>query len=189
MHEPFRCCNDTYARDQYGVWRYPWGQEVPGAQDLTLGLARELGIAEVAVDGQALTNGALTSTPREHADVATQPVAVAGAAGDPDVVIGMLAPELAAGLMLTVAEISESAGVTKATIDSYRYRRYLPEPQVVRARTPLWARPIIRHWLEQRPGCGWRTDVYGTRRQAVRRMPVTGTSGANGHGQHVGPPG
>jgi hypothetical protein len=186
MNEPLRYANDTYTRDPHGIWRYPWGAEVPGARDLTLGVARQLGLTDVAVDGRSLrdgppsTNGS-PSSPEHDVALGPEPVTVAQSDASPDVVIGMLAPELSAGLMLTVADISAAAGVTKATIDSYRYRGYLPEPQVVRARTPLWARPIIQHWIDGRPGCGWRTDVYGTRRQAVRRMPVTGNRRVNGH--------
>ena len=178
---PFRCCNETYTRDEHGVWRYPWGAPVPGAQDLTLSLARRLGLAELPVDGGAgaeVARGAASGSDGP----ATQQVAVVEVDGEQDMVVAMLAPELNAELMLTVADIAEAAGVTKATIDSYRYRGYLPEPQVVRARTPLWSRPVITHWLQQRPGCGWRTDVYGARREAVRRMPVTGNRRPSGRG-------
>jgi hypothetical protein len=78
-----------------------------------------------------------------------------------DLVVGMLAPELHVMTMLTVADIGQLAGVSKASIDSYRYRGYLPEPQATRGRPPLWARPIVRRWLQTRPGCGWRSDLYG----------------------------
>ena len=77
-----------------------------------------------------------------------------------DLIIAMSAPELHPMTMLTVADIADAAGVSKSTIDSYRYRGYLPEPQVTRSRTPLWARPIVHRWLEDRPGAGWRSDVY-----------------------------
>lgn len=180
MAGPLRSCNDTYTRDEHGVWRYPWGEEVPGAQDLTLELAQRLGLAEVAIDGQPHTDGDGSGAPGS-APPTSSPVTVTPPDGT-DVVIGLLAPELSAALMLTVADIGEAAGVTKATIDSYRHRGYLPDPQVVRARTPLWTRPIIRRWLEERPGCGWRTDVYGGRLRPIRRMPLTGGGRASGHG-------
>jgi hypothetical protein len=179
MNEPLRCCNDTYTRDEHGVWRYPWGAPVPGAEDLTLGIARRLGLVEVGIGARP---AAEAENPSDGRRLAIRPGTVAETDGPPDLVVGMLAPELSAGLMLTVADIAEAANVTKATIDSYRYRGYLPAPQVVLARTPLWSRPIIRHWLAGRPGCGWRTDVYGARRQAVRRMPITSARRRNGHG-------
>lgn len=60
-----------------------------------------------------------------------------------------------------------AASVSKATIDSYRHRGSLPTPQVVRGRTPLWARPIISHWLATRPGPGWRSDLYRAEDQVL----------------------
>lgn len=169
MQPTLQTCNGTYRRDDAGRWRYPWGEEVPGAHDLTLETARQLGVSQVDVDDHVLDgSGSLT---RDGGVAANGPV---GTNGSGELVIGMIAPELIASLMLCVSDISEIAGVTKATIDSYRYRGYLPEPQVVRSRTPLWTRPIIHHWMQNRPGCGWRTDVYGNDRQSRRRMPVTG---------------
>jgi predicted DNA-binding transcriptional regulator AlpA len=79
-----------------------------------------------------------------------------------DLIVGMTAPELHALTMLTVTDIAKLANVSKSTIDSYRYRGYLPQPQMTRSRTPLWARPIVNHWLHGRPGSGWRTDVHIT---------------------------
>jgi predicted DNA-binding transcriptional regulator AlpA len=171
MSTLLRCCNDTYARGHDAVWRYDWGEPVPGAQDLTLGLARRLALVD-----------APPATPLEDAGVVrllesfglSEPWMADP--GDPDTaVLGLLAPELTASAMLTVADVGQLAGVSKATIDSYRYRGYLPEPQFVKVRTPLWTRPVIRHWLQQRPGCGWRTDIYGERSSATveRRMPIT----------------
>jgi hypothetical protein len=171
MSTLLRCCNDTYARGDDGVWRYSWAEPVPGARDLTLGLARRLGLVDSP-----------DADPFEDQDVARllqsfgleQPLIVDP--GDPDeVVLGLTAPELMASALLTVADVGELASVSKATIDSYRYRGYLPEPQFVKVRTPLWTRPVIRHWLHQRPGCGWRTDIYGERSAAnvSRRMPIT----------------
>jgi hypothetical protein len=36
MRAELTCCNDTYTRTVDGTWRYPWGDPVPGATDLTL---------------------------------------------------------------------------------------------------------------------------------------------------------
>jgi hypothetical protein len=167
-------CNDTYLRQENGVWIYSWGEPVPRAEDLTLrqALAQRLLYEEPGLDGRIS---------REQWDWATglgpisQPVSIETANGGRDVVVGMQAPELNVLYMLTVTEIAELAAVSKATIDSYRYRGYLPEPQVVKGRTPLWTRPVIRYWLRSRPGSGWRTDVYGTRERTEpeRAMPLT----------------
>jgi predicted DNA-binding transcriptional regulator AlpA len=157
-------CSGTYRRDEDGVWRYPWGDPVLGAADLTLA---ELMSIDGVGDAASLASRPLNEDERAWLAGTTadmENVLVVRHAGRPpnagDLVIGMSAPELQVTTMLTVADIAELAGVSKATIDSYRYRGYLPEPQIVRGRTPLWARPIVRHWLETRPGSGWRTDIY-----------------------------
>jgi isopentenyl diphosphate isomerase/L-lactate dehydrogenase-like FMN-dependent dehydrogenase len=166
MARELRCCNDTYTRGADGVWRYPWGDPVPGAGDLTMAdiFAIHLGPTD-AVPMRTLS-------PEEKAWIRGESSDLEGVAvrdSDPhrnpsvgDLIVGMQAPELHVLTMLTVADIGDLAGVSKATIDSYRYRGYLPAPQATRGRTPLWARPIVRHWLDNRPGCGWRSDLYGS---------------------------
>lgn len=158
-------CNGTYLRDEQ-AWRYPWGNPVPGARDLTLGdvmtidgdaegaaaieLFRPLTAAErrwLEGDASAISQVPLRSRNGHRPHIG-------------DVIIGMHAPELHPMTMMTVGDIAAAAGITKATVDSYRYRGYLPEPQVVRGRTPLWARPIVRYWMATRPGPGARTDIY-----------------------------
>jgi hypothetical protein len=170
MSPLLRCCNDTYARGDDGVWRYTWGEPVPGAQDLTLGLARQLGLVESGTT--SLVDEDVTRLLESYG--LEQPL-VPEPSQPESAVLGLIAPELTASALLTVADVGMLAGVSKATIDSYRYRGYLPEPQFVKVRTPLWTRPVIRHWLLQRPGCGWRTDIYGERSAATvtRRMPIT----------------
>jgi hypothetical protein len=168
MAVELRYCNGTYLRDADGVWRYPWGDPVPGAVDLTL--ADLLAIDHRADDHSS--PAPMRPVSREELDWLTgqqeslQNVLVRRSgrrspdAGD--LIVGMSAPELQIMTMLTVADIAKLASVSKATIDSYRYRGYLPAPQAVRGRTPLWARPIIQRWLQTRPGCGWRSDIYGS---------------------------
>jgi predicted DNA-binding transcriptional regulator AlpA len=168
MAPELTCCNDTYTRSSDGVWRYPWGDPVPGAVDLTLADVFAISVGDPSPDDVPMR----TLTPRELAWVQGETTELDGVLvrrstnGSPpgvgDLVVGLLAPELHVLTMLTVADIGELAGVSKATIDSYRYRGYLPRPQATRGRTPLWARPIVRHWLQHRPGCGWRSDLYGT---------------------------
>jgi hypothetical protein len=163
---PIRSCNSTYWRDRDGVWRYDWNAVVPGARDLTLGellaLDPDASVIELAQSFRSLTSDELDWLLARRPCQGDITIRRQGArpphAGD--LVVGLQAPELQVQALMTVGDIAEAAQVSKATIDSYRYRGYLPEPQVTRGRTPLWARPIVLRWLSNRPGCGWRSDVY-----------------------------
>ncbi len=153
MGQRLRYANDTYERDEFGVWRYRWGDPVPGARDLTLAdllaihasdaeATRELGRAELEwLAGERDDIGEVLV--QRHGDRTPT---------TGDLVVGMAAPELHVQLMLTVADVADLAHVSKATIDSYRSRGTLPAPQVQRGRTPLWSRPVIQRWLATRPG-------------------------------------
>jgi hypothetical protein len=153
VSQRLRYANDTYERDEFGVWRYAWGDPVPGARDLTLAdllaihtsdsaATRELGRAELEwLAGEREDVGEVLIQQRGDRSPTTG-----------DLVVGMSAPELHVQLMLTVADVAELAHVSKATIDSYRSRGTLPPPQVQRGRTPLWSRPIVARWLVTRPG-------------------------------------
>jgi len=171
MTRELTCCNDSYVRGTDGSWRYSWGESVPGAIDLTLadvfsihlGPSDTVPLRTLSPEEVSWVRGEATTAD----DVLVRRPVSGRAPGVGDLVVGMLAPELHVLTMLTVADIGEVAGVSKATIDSYRYRGYLPRPQATRGRTPLWARPIIRHWLQNRPGCGWRTDLYGSALEPV----------------------
>jgi len=178
MAQQLRCCNGTYTRDP-DCWRYPWGDPVHGATDLALG---DLIVLDDDLQGVEQVDAFRPLTDAERRWLEGDATAIDeivfrrrnGHRPDiGDLIIGMQAPELHALTMLTVVDIAEAAGVSKATIDSYRYRGYLPEPQVVRGRTPMWARPIVRHWLESRPGAGWRTDIY---RDDPQRGQATGAT-------------
>jgi hypothetical protein len=167
----YTCCNDTYRRDESGTWCYSWGEPVPGAADLTLASA-------LTLRGPGAADGPLSEDDLEWATSlcgVDAPLAVPARGGGTLLIVGMTAPELNVLTMLTVADIAEMAGVSKATVDSYRYRGYLPEPQVVKGRTPLWSRPVVARWAKHRPGPGWRTDVHGTRerRPVARTLPIT----------------
>lgn len=159
-----RCCNDTYTRDAER-WHYPWGQPVPGATDLAL--ADLMAIDDIRCVEEISSVRPLSDAERRWLmgdSSAKHQVLMRTGRGHQanigDLIVGMMAPELHVLTMLTVGDIADAAGVSKATIDSYRYRGYLPEPQIVRGRTPLWARPIVRRWLSTRPGSGWRSDLY-----------------------------
>jgi hypothetical protein len=175
-------CNGTYKRGTDGVWRYPWGDPVPGAVDLTLAdlLAIQQGcdLDGARIPLRAVSQSELAWLTGRSEDLDRVFVRRRGSSPPDtgDLVVGMWAPELHVLTMLTVNDIAELAGVSKATIDSYRYRGYLPEPQATRGRTPLWARPIVQRWLDTRPGCGWRTDIYGAERPG--RPATAGTSAA-----------
>lgn len=162
-------CNGTYTRNAEG-WHYPWGARVPNATDLTLADLMAVDDTIDCVDG---VQSFRKLTAAERRWLAGETVAIDQVllrqrpgyrANAGDLIIGMMAPELQALMMLTVGDISELAGVSKATIDSYRYRGYLPQPQIVRGRTPLWSRPIVHHWMACRPGSGWRSDIYAVDR-------------------------
>jgi hypothetical protein len=177
VSQTLHCCNGTYERHRDG-WRYAWGDLVPNASDLTLA---DLMLVDDDVEcaGSVDRFRPLTAAERrwlagEHGAVdevllrrrnGRQPNAG-------DLIVGMLAPELHVLLMLTVGDIADAAGVSKATIDSYRYRGYLPEPQVTRGRTPLWSRPVVSRWLATRPGSGWRTDLYEAKGEHPRRRDI-----------------
>jgi predicted DNA-binding transcriptional regulator AlpA len=159
-------CNGTYTRDAQGVWRYPWGHPVPGAVDLTLSDLMTIDATVGCTEGIEALRPLTAAERRWLSGQSSAPdqILVRERPGHRphagDLIIAMSAPELHAMTMLTVADIAEAAGVSKSTIDSYRYRGYLPEPQLTRGRTPLWARPIVRRWLNDRPGSGWRSDIY-----------------------------
>lgn len=171
MTDTTMTCLDTYRRDPEGVWRYPWGDAVPGAHDVLLGDVVALHLPPPR---------AAAPSPEDVLEIAQRygsdrPLLLTRGDGTRDVVLGMRAPELDAPALWTAADVADAAGVSKATIDSYRYRGLLPEPQLVLSRTPLWARPIVQHWLADRPGAGWRSDVYGTRerREPDRTLPIS----------------
>lgn len=144
----------TYRRDPRGVWRYPWGDPVPGAHDVRLSevLALHLATSLRRADPEALRREEVASICARYGLTRAQLVRAEG--GSTDAVVGMRAPEVDAASMMTVADVADAACVTKATIDSYRYRGHLPEPQLVVARTPLWARPIVGRWLDERGVAG-----------------------------------
>lgn len=178
MAQRLRYANDTYERDEFGVWRYRWGDPVPGARDLTLADLLAIHTSDIAATRE-LGRAELEWLAGERDDIGEVLVQQHGdrAPTTGDLVVGMAAPELHVQLMLTVADVAELAHVSKATIDSYRSRGTLPEPQVQRGRTPLWSRPVIKRWLATRPGAAADT----ARREALAaRRARNGHPGAGG---------
>lgn len=170
------CCSGSYVRQTDGRWTYVWGASVPGSADLLL--------REVLALRDPVRFGPGTEVPHATAEEQRwarslcgieEPVTVRHPDGSRDLVVGMRAPELEVVALLTVQDIAEELYVSKATVDSYRHRGHLPEPQVVKGRTPLWSRPIVRHWMAHRPGAGWRTDVHGSREGFMpeRTLPIS----------------
>ena len=52
---------------------------------------------------------------------------------------------------LTISEIAEVTGLKVDTINKYRTRATLPEPDFVIGRTPVWKRETIESWNALRP--------------------------------------
>ena len=163
------CCYGVYERTRDGEWLYPWGEPVPGARDVTVGDVLRLGLVH---DGSDTSSEQLTTALRDDrlADHDAEQAAVDWSDECFDRVVGMDAPELHVRAMLTIGDIADMMEVAPDTVAAYRYRGYLPEPQALIGRTPVWSRPIIRHWLATRPGNGWRTDIYGDRGEYTERM-------------------
>lgn len=159
----------SYRRDPAGVWRYLiGGQPVPGARDITLD-ERYLACERVLHGGRrwvVLDRGWL-SGPRGRAELAglaagprhgPGEMLVAGDVllADPDAVVDLYAPELAADALIGMVEIAALTGTEDATVRSWLYRGVLPAPAfLVGPRPiPLWARPPIQLWAaaRNRPG-------------------------------------
>lgn len=132
------CCCGTYRRDPAGTWRYPWGDPVPGAVDVTLADV-------IATDPQA--DGS-TSIPFGSPGVGDGHSQGGGA-----VVVGMSAPEFQPSLMLSAREIAVLASEPVATIDRELRLGNLPAPRRLRGE-PLWSRPVVERWLSMRSDPG-----------------------------------
>jgi hypothetical protein len=161
-------CYGVYERMGRDEWVYPWGEPVPGARDLTVGDVLRLGLADDGSDQSRthLREGLKGDTLVDGREPEDLDLTAEDATGE---VVGMDAPELHVRAMLTISDIADMVGVEPDTIAAYRYRGYLPEPQAVIGRTPVWSRPVIRHWIQTRPGNGWRTDIYGSREEYAER--------------------
>lgn len=76
--------------------------------------------------------------------------------------IEMAAPELLVHQMLDTTDIAALAGIDRRSVSRELSRGRLPLPQFRFGNTPLWARPIIDHWLANRPGRGAHLRNRGT---------------------------
>jgi hypothetical protein len=160
-----------YRRDRRGTWRYSaTGAAVPGARDLTLRSLHRFDVARghVHVPVELVRTGAElawcmawkhTLTTRlggGHVEVVLR-VPVDEWERRADIPFGLWAPELTPARLLGVADVARIARVTPATITAYLARRRMPPPVARIGNSPVWSRPVIRHWLASRPGQGARS--------------------------------
>lgn len=52
--------------------------------------------------------------------------------------------------LLGISEIQEVSGLARATLDTYRWRGSLPEPDYVISTHPIWKRATVEAWLDKR---------------------------------------
>lgn len=155
----------NYRRGNDGVWRYAFsGDPVPGAADVTLAERyaaaprRRINDHEHLLLDQAWANrpelewcAAYAVKGSRSSGTATETLAIPldeFIARGP-IVVDLRAPELHPEDMLTTAQVAALAGVRPDTIAGYRSRGQMPQPaaQIGGRSTPLWPRPVIRHWL------------------------------------------
>jgi hypothetical protein len=70
--------------------------------------------------------------------------------------------------MLTLKEAAEFFGIKYVTLVSYKARGWLPPPDRVVARSPLWRRSTLTEWQRARPGMG----VNGGQPSHKRNQPT-----------------
>jgi hypothetical protein len=117
-----------YVRDPVGVWRYAWGEPVPGAVDVLA------------------THRPSVSRPSESAADTPRwlregwlPLDLSPGEGVRRDLVGMRAPETAWSRMLTRDELDALAPLTAGA---------LPPPQaVLPSGEALWVWPVVRGWL------------------------------------------
>jgi hypothetical protein len=125
------CGSGMYVRDAVGVWRYAWGEPVPGAADV---LAHGRPAASPSIEPEAggprwLREGWL-------------PLDLSPGEGVRRDLVGMRAPETACSRMLTREELDVLSPLTAGA---------LPPPQaVLPSGEALWAWPVVRGWLSLR---------------------------------------
>jgi predicted DNA-binding transcriptional regulator AlpA len=159
-----------YLRDRRGTWRYSaTGQAVPAARDLTLRWLYRFPVRRshvlVPLDqvrteaelGWCMTwKHTLTTSLWSGRSVSVVQVPVGEWERRADIPIGLWAPELTVARLLGIGDVARIAGVTPATITAYLARRRMPPPVSRIADSPVWSRPVIRHWMASRPGQGVR---------------------------------
>jgi hypothetical protein len=74
--------------------------------------------------------------------------------------ITLMAPELMPDRLLTSHAAATFLGLSYETIRKYKATGLLPEPVITINNSPMWSRPVLRRWYQQRPGqgCGERPN-------------------------------
>ena len=163
-----------YVRSATGEWEYEWGGVVPGARDLRLsdrysfpeedlGAGRKQLLLPLRVwqADPALAWCAAYWEPRARDEVIRVPKTAWEAH---DEVTGMTAPEL--HHLLDTAAVAQMVGCRPNTITVYLAKGHMPQPVFRFGGSPTWPEPLIRHWLETRPGKAGRPSSRGGRRMS-----------------------
>ena len=151
-----------YVRSAAGEWLYEWDGPVPGARDLMLRDVFGFEVVETAARGVAVVIpvDVWEDEPRLSwcaaywdARAASAVIEVPLAAWDAhDEVVGMDAPELSARQLLDTEAVADLAGCSPRTVANYLARGLMPLPVARLGGSPVWPKPLIRHWLATRPG-------------------------------------
>ena len=137
------------------MWRYAWGDPVPGAGDLTLHDALRRAGAPAPPHVPLTDEVVRWAIELQQVDT---PIVADGTGG---LVIGMDAPELEPAVLLTTAEVARALGLGRATLDRLVVRGELPSHQLVVDGGRRWARPIVERCLVGAPRTDGR-DAPGT---------------------------
>ena len=192
-----------YYRDHRGRWRYvATGERVPGAGDITLArlygsprrgspymevpaaLARSeeelLWCQDIGAEmGFAAVPRANGRRGRRDRSISVLLVPRADWQQRARVSLGMTAPELAPDRLLDLEAVARATGVERATMRAYIARGQGPEPVAHLGGSPMFTRPVVRHWSEARPGQG----VGGGPKQSGRGARTRRANRASpGHG-------
>ncbi len=60
---------------------------------------------------------------------------------------------------LSLREFAARVGLEYGTLQSYRQKKLLPEPDALTGRVQGWLPETVDHWQANRPGRGARTDL------------------------------
>lgn len=161
-------CPPGYRRDGAGRWRYTvTGGVVTGAHDVTLrnlyAFTRADGVIEVPLE-EAQIDDNLAWCLDFRGDLrissagsrARTVIAVPADAWDERarLPLTVYAPELTPDQLLDTDGVAALAAVDRSTVAAYLARGQLPEPVARLGNSPVWSRPVIRQWLDSRPGPG-----------------------------------
>ena len=191
-----------YYRDHRGRWRYvATGERVPGATDITLArlygnprrgspwmevptaLARSeeelLWCQDIGAEMGFAAVPRATARSRRDRSISVLLVPRTEWQQRARVPLGMTAPELAPDRLLDLEAVARATGVERATMRAYLARGQGPEPVAHLGGSPMFTRPVVRHWSESRPGQGVGGGPKRSRRGA-RRARASGAGSSAG---------